>query len=613
MNALDKNILYDGSPTPPVESQTLRAGPVTVQYVGGDIRYVRLGSQEILRRVYAAVRDHNWATIIPRIEHEVIEQTTDSFRVTFVAVHQQGGIDFYWHGSISGTADGTIVFTFDGEARSTFQRNRIGFCVLHPDSCAGQPCTLLHTDGSIEDSQFPLYIASHQPIFDIRSIMQEIEPGVRAEVLMEGDTFEMEDQRNWTDASYKTYCTPLAIPYPATIERGTKISQSITVRIHSEDENPSAREGLRPSPTLRITDRVVPLPALGLVKSFGALTHDEHQHLKALKLAHLRLDLPMHQLVWKKMLEYTHREMHSSGIGLEIALYLSDAAGHELSELRATLDEYKPLVARWLVFHIGEKSTSEKWVRLAREKLGDYGAPIGTGTDYFFTELNRERPPAEAADFIIYALNPQVHAFENVDLIETLPVQGATVESAKQFSAGKPIVVSPVTLHMRNNPNAPGPQSEPQPDARQQSLFGAVWTVGSIKSLAEAGAQSVTYYEATGAGGLMADNRVFPLVHVFADVGAFAGGEVLVSQSSQALAFDALVLRKDGRTRVLLANYTRQTQTIMLADVRGPVTIKRLDETTVQNYGAEAGTQVEADANGLRVDVLPYGVVRVDY
>jgi hypothetical protein len=618
MNALEKNLLYDGSPNPPAEPQIFRAGPVTVAYAGGDIRYVRLGSHEILRRVYAAVRDHNWTTIIPRIEHEVIEQTADSFRVTFVAEHQQGDIDFHGHGSISGAADGTITFTFDGEARSTFRRNRVGFCVLHPDSCAGQPCIVLHTDGSVEDSQFPLYISAHQPIFDIRSIMQEIEPGVRAEVVMEGDTFEMEDQRNWTDASYKTYCTPLAIPYPATVERGTKISQSITVRLHSEVSEAPRHEGegfgvraLSPSPTLTITNQTLPLPAIGLFKS-RVIHHGEYHYLMALNLAHMRLDLHMRQLEWKKMLEYTIREVHLLGVGLEIALYLSDAAENELSELRAALDELKPLVERWLIFHIGEKSTSEKWVRLAREKLGDYGAPIGTGTDYFFTELNRERPPVEHADFITYSLNPQVHAFENVDLIETLPVQGATVTSAKQFSAGKPVIVSPVTLHMRNNPNATGPQSEPEPEARQKTLFGAAWTVGSIKSLAEAGAHSVTYYEASGAGGVMADS-VFPMYHVFADVGEFAGGEALVCQSSDPLAFDGLVLRKDGRTRVLLANYTRQTQTISLPDVRGAVAIKRLDETTVQRYAEADAARVEAGADGLRVELLPYGVVRIDY
>ena len=30
----------------------------------------------------------------------------------------------------------------------------------------------------------------------------------------EGDLFEAEDQRNWTDGSFKTYSTPLASGYP---------------------------------------------------------------------------------------------------------------------------------------------------------------------------------------------------------------------------------------------------------------------------------------------------------------------------------------------------------------------------------------------------------------
>ena len=48
----------------------------------------------------------------------------------------------------------------------------------------------------------------------MRAITHSVRPGVRAECRMEGDTFEMEDQRNWSDASYKTYVRPLALPWP---------------------------------------------------------------------------------------------------------------------------------------------------------------------------------------------------------------------------------------------------------------------------------------------------------------------------------------------------------------------------------------------------------------
>src|SRR6185295_16382542 len=45
-----------------------------------------------------------------------------------------------------------------------------------------------------------------------------------------GDLFELEDQRNWGDASYKTYCTPLRKGFPRKVASGTEIGQSVAVR-----------------------------------------------------------------------------------------------------------------------------------------------------------------------------------------------------------------------------------------------------------------------------------------------------------------------------------------------------------------------------------------------
>ena len=114
----------------------------------------------------------------------------------------------------------------DGVARSTFLRNRIGFCVLHPiHECAGAACRIEHVDGTVETTRFPQYIAPQAlvdgiihpvyPFADLRAMAHEVQPGVWADLRFEGETFEMEDQRNWTDASYKTYGTPLRLPFPA--------------------------------------------------------------------------------------------------------------------------------------------------------------------------------------------------------------------------------------------------------------------------------------------------------------------------------------------------------------------------------------------------------------
>jgi len=48
----------------------------------------------------------------------------------------------------------------------------------------------------------------------VRAITHEVAPGVRAEVRLLGDVFETEDHRNWTDANFKTYGTPLRLLFP---------------------------------------------------------------------------------------------------------------------------------------------------------------------------------------------------------------------------------------------------------------------------------------------------------------------------------------------------------------------------------------------------------------
>ena len=51
-------------------------------------------------------------------------------------------------------------------------------------------------------------------------------PATASSIGFVGEVFEIEDQRNWTDASYKTYCRPLARPFPYRIEPGETVEQT---------------------------------------------------------------------------------------------------------------------------------------------------------------------------------------------------------------------------------------------------------------------------------------------------------------------------------------------------------------------------------------------------
>jgi hypothetical protein len=209
---LSQAFLYSGR----AESRPipLRAGPLALVFEPGTgfLRHIRLGDHEVVRAIYAAVRDQNWGTVPPQVTLREQRIDPDSFQLAFEVLCRQGEIDFAWQGVVSGNHRGEVHYRFDGVAHTNFLRNRLGICILHPIlECAGKPCAIEHTDGTTEQGTFPARFRRTSPFF-IRGLSYEIaNTGIRAHLAMEGDTFEMEDQRNWSDASFKTYCTPLAL------------------------------------------------------------------------------------------------------------------------------------------------------------------------------------------------------------------------------------------------------------------------------------------------------------------------------------------------------------------------------------------------------------------
>ncbi|MBC8235458.1 hypothetical protein H8E77_38415 [bacterium] len=650
---LSKNVLCYGSEESPPEQIELRAGPLLMIFEPGEgfLRHIRMGNQEIIRGIYAAVRDRNWGTISPKISNLKIEtplpNIEDSFRLTFDVECKEREIDFFWHATVTGGSQGTITFTMDGIARSTFLRNRIGFCVLHPiRECAGQPCIIEKVDGTMERGVFPYYISPHQPFMDIRAISHEVVPGLSAEVRFEGEVFEMEDQRNWTDASFKTYCTPLELPFPAEIKEGTTITQSVTLTLEGEIPVETDRLQIGPSEVILTIGEthLGPLPRIGLgtASHRQLLTDNERERLKALNLAHLRVDLNLSEPNYKGILNQAIAEAGALGVSLEAALFLTNAAENELSAFVKEIQKVKPRISTWLLFHLTENSTTEQWVQLARRYLSNYDseAMIGSGTNVYFTELNRSRPPTEALDLVCYSLNPQVHAFDNISLVENLEGQAETVKSARQFIGDLPLAVTPVTLKPRFNPGATEPEPEPEPgelpsqvDVRQMSLFGAAWTLGSLKYLAESGVHSVTYYETSGWRGVMETEQgsplpekfrslpgsVFPLYHVLADVGEFAGGIVVPIASSDPLLVDGLAIRKNEKMRLVLVNFTSQSRQVNIHNFSAKIRVRHLDETNAEaamlspeKFRVHEGEPMEATGASVKLEILPYAIVRLD-
>ncbi len=637
-----------GKDQEPPRRAALRAGPLSLELEGAELVGLRLGDREAVRRIYSAVRDRNWGTVpgvLTNLHQEIGEE---AFRISFDADHREREIHFSWKGVVTGDRDGTVTYSMEGLAHTTFLRNRIGFCILHPDAAAGARCRIVHAGGPPEESRLPEAISPHQPFKDLRAFAHEVAPGQWAELTFEGDVFEMEDQRNWTDASFKTYCTPVHIPFPAEVTAGTPVAQSVTLHV------PGARRAgsvAAAPPTYTIGAARRPLPPIGLgMASHGLpLSAREVGRLRAVRPAHLRVDLTPGEPGWEDALRRAGADAGALGAALEIAVVVSDAARDELLTVAAAARALPCAVARWLVFHARESATSERWVAVAREVLqpGGPGVPVAAGAKAYFTELSRGPRPT-FADQVVFSVNPQIHAFDDASLVETLRMQRLAVENAARLSGGKPIAVSPVTLRPRFNAVATGPVPPPAPgqlpdqvDPRQMSLFGAAWTLGSLANLAGAAA-SLTYYETTGWRGLVEipagppvperfhslPGCPFPLYHVLADVGAFQGGNAVAGDSSAPLRLEGLTLEARGKRRTVAANLTDRplaARIIFTAPRSGDGApgrgwMRTLDRRNVERaccdpegFRAELGQLVAAHGGELAIELEPYATVRIDW
>lgn len=175
-------MLLSGAKRVPVTDKILRAGPLRLIFREGVFRYIKLGESEIVRAVYFAVRDEDWRTIPGILSNLDIQDLPDSFKISYDCTHREGGIDFRWKAEVTGNADGTIVWRMDGRAFTSFQKNRIGICVLHPlDESLGKSCQITHANGTIEHCYFPVVVAPHQPFMDVAAMSFRVNSNLDAD------------------------------------------------------------------------------------------------------------------------------------------------------------------------------------------------------------------------------------------------------------------------------------------------------------------------------------------------------------------------------------------------------------------------------------------------
>lgn len=651
MVTLSRFQIWHGRNAPPVERRELRAGPLTALLEEGDLRYISVDGVEVVRRIYVAVRDEVWNTIPAAYSDVAYDIAPDRFAVRLRAHHQYQRINVDWVGTITGNADGTIRYAMDAVANGAFRYCKIGFNIHHPPQEAGRAYRARGPEGP-SICVLPVLVEPQRndngrltalfPPYD--SLEIDHDDGLTVRFAFEGDLFEMQDHRNWTDGNYKSYGTPLSIPWPMDATSGEGFHQVVSISVGGNPARPMAAGREARVDLGRSTDQSLPRIGLGMASHGGWLSAREADQLRKLRPDHVRVDLYLGES-WQKELGRGIEAARALGAQMELALFITDEAEAQLAALAQELAATKPPVVRVLVFYGGKAfttglgATPGRFVRLARERLQSAvgKAPFVGGTNQFFAELNRDRPEVEAMDGVVYSINPQVHACDDESLVENLEAQAATVATARSFSGDLPIMVSPITLAARTGPYPAGPPEPgglpPQVDVRQASLFGAGWTAVSVKYLAASRVASITYYETSGwrgvvevdAGSAMPERFpsspgiVFPMYHVFRDLADLKAGQLVEATATEPLLVDGLALRSNGTMHVLVANLTPRPQLATVGPFKArQVRVRQLNEETAQEAMSEperfraSGTVTSVRDGRLSLELPPYAVVRLD-
>ncbi|RWY73134.1 hypothetical protein EHI46_14250 [Rhizobium leguminosarum] len=512
--------------TPPVR---LRAGKLEADLANGNLRTIRYDGTEVLRAISYLVRDPDWGTHSPVIVDLRIEQSDNRFTVAYRA-RCEGPDDtrLVIDVRITGSAD-RLDFEAEAITETGFETNRCGFCILHPIvGVAGSPATVEHVDGRIVVTRFPDVIEPWQPFKDMRAITHAIMPDVQAECRMEGDTFEMEDQRNWSDASYKTYVRPLALPWPYQIAANQPVRQKTSLVLRdiggSTRHPPAAASG--GAIKLELGARTGAMPDIGVI-----VTPEEAD--ATLSAKSVLSEIAPQELLFHFDPGAGHgvdalrrfaaiAAVHRGRSTLEIALPCTSSPSSEVAEIarQMRLAEFRP-DAIMISPSVDRQSTppGSTWPECppldevyTAARAAFPGIRIGGGMLSYFTELNRKRVPDGQLDFVSHCTNPIVHAADDLSVMQTLEALPFITRSVRAIYGDRPYRIGPSTIPMRQNPYGSRTMDNPSGarvpmanrDPRHNGRFAEAFALGYAIRVLDAGLECLTLSALSGPFGLIA-------------------------------------------------------------------------------------------------------------
>lgn len=641
-----------GTSQPAPKKRKLDAGRLTATWEQGAIRNICYDGVEVLRGIAFLSRDDSWGNNAAKLANLIMQEDGEHFQVSFDLVITNEAQRLNAAAKIKGNSQGKLSFSVFATAASDFVTNRTGFTILHPlENVVGQLVDVTHTDGTQSLQRFPENISPGQLIFDIRALTHHVGSELTATIFMEGEKFEMEDHRNWMDASFKTYSGSLLDPWPYTIERGENISQTVTLTVSRVKPSAKLWPKKKVSPPKKIIsvslgEPAEPLPDFGTALSltgpadvleFSELLDRAGPVYLVGRIDGRQLDLDTQAADLGKIARAINiplqLEMILSGRGsakqdiakISLALQRSGVMPSEIIITQAhDLVSFQPSDPRPLGPDYSEMAEA------ARAAFP--GIPIGGGVVAFFTELNRLPVPIGLFDFVVHTVCPAVHAADDQTLMENLEAAKWIFASTRQMIGTTKYQLGPSWISSRVNPYGTSAVSNPENervclakvDPRQFGLFGAAWLLGLAAATAQAGLSSVGLASISGPQGLIRreqtagpqqypTTKVAPAYHVLTGLAARRSNACISTTCDNPCKLATLAIETDAGPELWLANLTAEKQRIRADGLHKKSEIHRIDSTHFSavaqaDFLAMPGTKVDGAAG---FTLAPYATARI--
>ncbi len=365
---------FDGNFCDSSGSKRFQVGDLVFDYSQGSLRYLSWRSHEIVRRIYFALRDENWGTRDLVVTDEQIRQDDDQVEIQFTALCPEPSYRLEWQGKISVSAGGSMVFSVQALADVDMNVNRVGLCLLHPpQSMVGREVNVVNTAG--ETFQIPVQHHIHPENFatNIQAMHFSLDDGTHCQFDFAGEAFEIEDQRNWIDDSFKTFCRPLAKPRPFLLHLGEQVEQhiSLTVRPSIVTSAANMRQSYYDADIVQLRiqpDRNMTLkhPAgIGWTEQNMLVPEADLERMRQVRPGFMRLDYALGNDDWSTRLAWARQVQQKLACGIELALSCNPEFLSDLPDFLSDLIESGLQLDRILLLSANEWTTSHEMIEQA--------------------------------------------------------------------------------------------------------------------------------------------------------------------------------------------------------------------------------------------------------